>query len=264
LANLINEAALLASRDNKQAVEMEELEEAIDRVLAGPEKKSRMISDKEKKIISYHESGHALVAKFTPSSDPVHKVSIISRGPALGYTLQLPTEDKYLVTKEELLSKLAVLMGGRAAEELIFGDITTGAQNDLAKASSMAARMVTEFGMSEKLGPIAIGRPESEVFLGRDLNQEKRHSEKTLDIIDTEVKRIVDEAKAKATGLLKENMGKLVLLADALIEKEELDAQEVENILGNGVEPVVVEPKPVKESVQETLVKKAQVQGELI
>jgi len=265
LANLINEAALLASRDNKQAVEMEELEEAIDRVLAGPEKKSRMISDKEKKIISYHESGHALVAKFTPSSDPVHKVSIISRGPALGYTLQLPTEDKYLVTKEELLSKLAVLMGGRAAEELIFGDITTGAQNDLAKASSMAARMVTEFGMSEKLGPVAIGRPESEVFLGRDLNQEKRHSEKTLDIIDTEVKRIIDEAKAKAIGLLKENMNKLVLLADALIEKEVLDAQEVEKILGDGVTPVLAdELNSVKESTQEILGKKPQLQGELI
>src|SRR4029077_1616978 len=165
-ANLVNEAALLAARRNKPYVELSELEEAIERVIAGPERKTRMISEKEKKIVAYHESGHALVAKLTPGTDPVHKVSIIPRGPALGYTLQLPTEDRYLTTRGEIKNRLSVLLGGRVAEEIIFKEITTGASDDLAKATEMAHKMVTEFGMSDKLGPLTFRKKEEEVFLG--------------------------------------------------------------------------------------------------
>ncbi|MEW6040765.1 MAG: ATP-dependent zinc metalloprotease FtsH [Elusimicrobiota bacterium] len=233
LANLINEAALLAARKNKNAVEMPDLEEAIDRVIAGPERKSRMISDKEKRIIAYHESGHALVAKLTPGSDPVHKVSIIPRGPALGYTLQLPTEDRYLTTKTEIVGKITSLLGGRAAEELIFSEMTTGAQNDLLKATEMATRMVTEYGMSEKLGPLTLRKREEETFLGRDIMQrEKMYSEKTAQMIDEEIKNIIKESEQRAGTLLKENKEFLAKLAEKLIEKEILDGEEVNALLG--------------------------------
>jgi cell division protease FtsH len=231
IANLVNEAALLAARKNRDAVEMDDLEEAIDRVIAGPQRKSRMISDREKKIIAFHESGHALVAKMVPGADAVHKVSIIPRGPALGYTLQLPSEDKYLTTRQEIQSRLAVLLGGRVAEEMVFSEITTGAQNDLSKATQMAHRMVVEFGMSPKIGPLSLGRNDEEVFLGRDINREPRYSNKTLETIDEEVRRIVEEAKDTAEKLLRENNDKLKLLADKLIEKEVLDAEEVEAII---------------------------------
>lgn len=230
LANLVNEAALLAARKNKESVEMPELEEAIDRVIAGPQRKSRMISEREKSIIAYHESGHTLVAKLTPGTDPVHKVSIIPRGPALGYTLQLPLEDRYLTTRQEILARLSVLMGGRAAEELVFKEITTGAQNDLAKATEIAHKMVVEFGMSEKIGPVSLKGPEEEVFLGRDFTREPRFSDKTSEIIDEEVKRIVEEAKDRADEILKDNQDKLKCLAEQLIEKEILDAEEVQKI----------------------------------
>ncbi|MBI4052286.1 MAG: ATP-dependent metallopeptidase FtsH/Yme1/Tma family protein, partial [Elusimicrobia bacterium] len=179
LANLVNEAALLAARRGKPHVEMVELEEAIDRVIAGPQRKSRMISDKEKKVIAYHESGHTLVAKLLPNTDPVHKVSIIPRGPALGYTLQIPLEDRYLTSREEILNKLCVLLGGRCAEELVFSEMTTGAQDDLAKATGVAQKMVTEFGMSEKLGPITFRKPEETLFLGRDIARQPGYSEST-------------------------------------------------------------------------------------
>lgn len=231
IANLVNESALLAARKNREAVEMDDLEEAIDRVIAGPQRKSRMILDREKKIIAYHEAGHALVAKMTPGSDPVHKVSIIPRGPALGYTLQLPLEDKYLTTKQEILGRLAVLLGGRAAEEIIFKELTTGSQNDIAKATSVAQKMVTEFGMSEKVGPLSLKPPEEEVFLGRDFTRETKYSNKTSELVDEEVKRIVLDAKFKAESILNANMDKLIALADKLVEKEILDAQEVEQIL---------------------------------
>ncbi|MCX5781445.1 MAG: ATP-dependent zinc metalloprotease FtsH, partial [Elusimicrobia bacterium] len=198
LANVVNEAALLAARRNKELIELSEFEEAIDRVIAGPQKKSRMISDQEKKIIAYHESGHTLVAKFTPGADPVHKVSIIPRGPALGYTLQLPIEDRFLTTKQEIIGRLTVLLGGRVAEELIFNEITTGAQNDLLKATQMAHKMVTEFGMSDKIGPLSLKGPDEEIFLGRDFTREPRFSDKTSQTIDEEVKKIVEEAKKGA------------------------------------------------------------------
>ncbi|MDI6641184.1 MAG: ATP-dependent zinc metalloprotease FtsH [Elusimicrobiota bacterium] len=235
LANLINEAALLAARRSKDAVEMEDLEEAIERVIAGPERKSRMISEREKKIIAYHEAGHALIAKLIPESDPVHKVSIIPRGPALGYTLQLPTEDRYLTTKKEMLAKLTALLAGRAAEELEFGELTTGAQNDLGKATEIATRMVCEFGMSEKLGPLTLRKREEEMFLGRDIMyREKMYSEKTAEIIDGEIKSIVKECEEKAKDLLKENQDKLKLIAERLIEKEILEGEEVEQLLKSG------------------------------
>jgi len=236
LANLVNEAALLAARKNREAVEMSDLEEAIDRVIAGPQSKSRMMSELEKKIIAYHESGHTLVAKYTPGTDPIHKVSIIPRGPALGYTLQLPLEDKYLTTKQEILGKLAVLLGGRVAEELIFNEITTGSENDLSKATNIAMKMVAEFGMSEKIGPLSLKRPDAEVFLGRDISREPRFSEKTSEIIDDEVKRLVEESKSRAENILREHIDKLKLLAEKLIEKEILDGSEVEALINGTTE----------------------------
>lgn len=233
LANIINEAALLAARRDKKSVSISEFEEAIDRVIAGPERKSRMISEKEKKMIAYHESGHTLVAKYTPESDPVHKVSIIPRGPALGYTLQLPTEDRYLTTRTELLDKLAVLLGGRAAEELIFSELTTGAHNDLSKGTDLVQKMICEFGMSERLGPITFRKKEEELFLGKDLARDRHYSEKTAQIIDEEVSRIVIAAKDRAYKILQENKKKLDNLAQALIEREVLSGEEIDNVINN-------------------------------
>lgn len=248
LANLVNEAALLAARKEKEAVEMDDMEEAIDRVLAGPERKSRFISDKEKKIIAYHESGHALIAKLIPGTDPVHKVSIIPRGPALGYTLQLPTEDRYLTSKGEILDRLAVLLGGRVAEELVFHEVTTGAHSDLSKATETAHKMVCEYGMSEKLGPLTFRRRDEEIFLGRDIAKEKAYSEKTAELIDTEVKRLIDEAMERAQSLLRENMNVLDKIAQALIEREVLEGTNVEDILaGKEIPPAATKNNGKKE-----------------
>jgi len=230
LANLINEAALLASRKEKSGVGMEELEEAIDRVIAGPQRKSRMISEREKKIIAYHEVGHALVAKLIPGADPVHKVSIIPRGPALGYTLQLPIEDRYITTKAEILNKLVILLGGRGAEKIGFKEETTGAQKDLLMAMDITQKMVCEYGMSEKIGPLAFKRGE-EIFLGRDLVRERTYSEKTAQLIDEEVKRIMNECLARAENLLTENVDKLEKLSQKLVEKEILESDEIEQVL---------------------------------
>ena len=226
------EAALLAARRNKAAVEMPELEEAIDRVIAGPERKSRMISDREKKIIAYHESGHALIAKLLPESDPVHKVSIIPRGPALGYTLQMPLEDKYLVTKTEVLAKISALLGGRLAEILVFNEQTTGSQNDLTKATEIATRMVCEYGMSPKLGSMTLRKPEEETFLGRDIvTRARQYSENTAQIIDEEIKKIISESEDRVRKLLEQNLDKLKRLAEKLIEREILDGEEVEKLI---------------------------------
>jgi cell division protease FtsH len=195
LANLVNEAALLASRKGKKFITMEEFEASIDRVIAGPEKKSRIMNEKEKSIVAYHESGHALIAKLLPNCDPVHKVSIIPRGSAaLGYTLQLPTGDRYLISKSELMERLTVLLGGRVAEELIFKDVTTGAQNDLERATKIARQMVTEFGMSESLGPITLGRKEHQVFLGKDIAEDRNYSDAIAFQIDKEVEKIIENA----------------------------------------------------------------------
>jgi cell division protease FtsH len=231
LANLCNEAALLAARKNKKTVTMEELEESIDRVIAGPQRKSRIISDEEKKRIAYHETGHALVARFLPDTDPVHKISIIPRGfGALGYTLQLPTEDRFLTTQRELLDSVTVLMGGRAAEEIMFAEVSTGAGNDISRATELAHRMVCEFGMSKKLGTQTYGKANREVFIGKDLMREKDYSEKTSQIIDQEVKKIVDEAHAKASGFLVKNKKLLQKITKILLEKEILEGDDFEKL----------------------------------
>jgi cell division protease FtsH len=234
LANLVNEAALLAARRNKPYVELPELEEAIERVIAGPERKTRMISEREKKIVAYHESGHALVAKLTPGTDPVHKVSIIPRGPALGYTLQLPIEDRYLTSKTEIKNRLSVLLGGRVAEELVFSEITTGASDDLSKATEMATKMVCEFGMSEKVGPLTYRKKEEEVFLGRDIARDRPYSNQTAELIDSEVKQLILDAMLGVRKLLSANRPKLDRLAERLIEKEVLESEEVESLMQDG------------------------------
>lgn len=254
LANLINESALLAARRDKESVGMSELEEAIDRVIAGPERKSRMISDKEKRMIAIHEGGHTLVAKLTPDSDPIHKVSIIPRGPALGYTLQLPSEDRYLTTRTEILDKLCVLLGGRAAEELIFSELTTGAQSDLMKATDMVQKMVCEFGMSERLGPMTFRKREEELFLGRDLGRQRQYSEKTAQIIDEEVSRIIHEARKRAGDILKKNKDTLERLAENLVEREILTGADIEEIVkGKKLKALVKEnEKKDTEQKQET------------
>ncbi len=232
LANVINEAALLAARRDKKFVEMAELEESIERVIAGPERKSRVISNEEKKIVAYHESGHTLVAAILPNADPVHKVSIIARGAAaLGYTLQLPTEDKYLTRESEILDTLCVLLAGRAAEEVIFNEMSTGAQNDLERVTKLARNLICKFGMSSTLGPQTFGRQQGNVFLGHDLVQEKEFSEKTSIEIDAEVTRIIMDSYNKSKSLIEENKDKLILLAKKLEEEEVLEAEQILELL---------------------------------
>jgi cell division protease FtsH len=228
LANLMNEAALLAARHDLTLIGLPQLEEAIDRVMAGPERRSRLISDREKRVIAYHEGGHALVAHALPNTDPVHKISIIPRGRALGYTLTLPTEDKFLVTRSELVDELSMLLGGRTAEELIFADPTTGAQNDIDRATTVARQMVTEFGMSDSLGPMRFGHPQGEVFLGRDFTSTPDYSEEVAASIDSEVRRLIDSAHTVALDVLTENREILDRLAAELIEHETLEAERVQ------------------------------------
>jgi len=244
LENVVNEAALLAARRNKNKIGMAELEEAIERVIAGPEKKSRVIREKEKKIIAFHESGHALVGNLLPYADPIHKVSVIPRGSAaLGYTLQLPLEDRYIVTKSELLDKLAVLLAGRASERLIFNEISTGAQNDLSQATLIVRKMITEYGMSEKLGPVALHSGSDEVFLGRDLLKERIYSEELAYEVDKEISRIVNEAHNRAYRILEKNKDKLIKLAQELEAKEVLEENDIKRILGEKVKPLEEEEK---------------------
>ena len=231
LANLINEAAILAARANKKTIGMEELEEAIARVIAGPERKSRRISDHEKEVIAYHETGHALVMKALPHTNPVHKVSIISRGMALGWTLSLPEEDKYLISRAELMDEIAGIMGGRVAEELVFGDITSGAENDIQKATQMARRMVTQWGMSEKLGNVAMGHREELVFLGRDLGEQRNYSEEVAAVIDEEIRSIVDHGYQTAKVILSGQRDKMDAVVERLKIVETLDAKELDEIL---------------------------------
>jgi cell division protease FtsH len=233
LANLCNEAALLAARNNKQSVGKEELEAAIERVIAGPERKSRVISKREKEIVAFHEAGHAFLALFLPEVDPLHKVSIIPRGiAALGYTMQLPLQDRYIMTKKELLSRITVLLGGRASEILNLGDVTTGAENDLQIATQMARRMVTEFGMSERLRNLTLGTREGLIFLGKNLAEDRNYSDTTAQIIDEEVQKIIDTAFKQSSKILLENKEKLKILASSLLEKEVLDGEEVKKIVG--------------------------------
>ncbi len=232
LANLCNEAALMAARTNKEAVEEIDFDKSVERVLMGPEKKSHIISKKEKEITALHESGHALLSLLLPEVNPLKKVSIIPRGLAGGYTFTPPLEDRHYWTKKELLAEITMILGGRASEEVNLNEVTTGAQNDLEVATGMARRMVTQFGMSERLGNITLGRREGLVFLGRDIMEEKNYSEETARIIDEEVKVIVSNAYAQSIKLLRDNQDKLKLLSSALMEKEVLSGEEVKKLLG--------------------------------
>ncbi len=232
LANIVNEAALLAARKNKESVEMADIEEAIDRVVAGLEKKNRLMSKKEKEIVAFHESGHAIVASLLPNADPVRRISIIPRGiSALGYTLQLPTEDRYLMTKTELLDRLAVLLGGRVAEEIVFGEISTGAHNDLQRSTDIATSMVKEFGMSEKLGYVTFEKEKKPLFLPSSLLPTREYSEDTAKQIDEEVKKIVDDTYLRVKGILAAKKEKLGELARLLLEKEVVEETDLKKIL---------------------------------
>jgi len=232
LANVVNEAAILAARHNKKTINTNDFEESIDRVIAGPERKSRKISPKEKEVIAYHEAGHALVAKMLPNADPVHKISIVARGIALGYTKQLPTEDRYLVTRSQLNDKLATLLGGHAAEELIFNERTTGAHSDIQQVTAYARRMVTDYGMSNKLGTRTFGNKQEMVFLGREIAEQKDYSERYALEIDKEIDRLIDEAYKTALKILTDNKKKLKLLAGKLIAQETLEGEELEKVFG--------------------------------
>lgn len=233
IANLVNEAALLAARRSKDELGMPEFEEAIDRVMAGPERKSRIISAKEREIIAYHEVGHALVASKLEDTDPVHKISIIPRGHmALGYTLQLPEEDRFLISKNELLNKISVLLGGRTAELIKFGDVTTGASNDLERATQTARQMVTQFGMSDTLGLVTLGKKQHEVFLGHDIVDDKNYSDNIAYEIDKEIRSIVDMSFDKAKEILTENIEKMEEITQLLLQREVLEGEELDELLG--------------------------------
>jgi len=248
LANLVNEAALLAARKNRKTISMGEFEEAIDRVLAGPERRSRLISQHEKEIIAYHEVGHALVAKLLPGCDPVHKVSIIPRGhKALGYTLQLPEEDRFLMSKKELINRISVLLGGRVAEEIHFEDITTGAQNDLERATQIARQMVTEFGMSDRLGPVTLGRKQHEVFLGRDIMEDRNYSDEVAYAIDQEVRRIVDDCYDTVRALLVEHAYSHRRITKVLLEEEVIEGSRLDELLQKGLEEEQQGDEPIVE-----------------
>jgi len=247
LENLLNEAALLAARRNKSVIEMADCEEAIDRVLVGPERKSLVMSQREKENTAYHESGHAVVGGITPNSDPVHKVTIIPRGMALGITWSLPDEDRHSQTKNELLAMIKRLLAGRIAEEIKFGDVTTGASNDFEKATELARRMVTQYGMSDNLGPIQYGRGNHQVFLGRDFGEDRNYSEEVAFKIDTEVRKIIDDCYADARSILEVNWDKVERMVASLLEHETVDTEEVLAIMNDrpyppsSAEPVVPE-----------------------
>ncbi|MBI5096413.1 MAG: ATP-dependent metallopeptidase FtsH/Yme1/Tma family protein [Nitrospirae bacterium] len=234
LANLVNEAALFAARMDKKVVEMEDFEAAKDKVLMGVERKSLLISEQEKKNTAYHEAGHTLVAKLLPGTDPIHKVTIIPRGRALGVTQQLPVDDKYTYSKEYLYANIAVLLGGRVAEELMLNHMTTGAGNDIERASDLARKMVCEWGMSERLGPLTFGKKQEEIFLGREIAQHRDYSEQTALLIDEEVKRLVMENYDRTMKLLKDNINTLKALAEALLQNEVLDGPEIDEIIRTG------------------------------
>jgi cell division protease FtsH len=242
LENLVNEAALLAARNNQDKVNMVDFELAKDKVMMGAERRSMIISDEEKRNTAYHEAGHALVAKLLPGADPIHKVTIIPRGMALGLTQQLPMDEKHTYPKEYLLNNLVILFGGRVAEELVLEHMTTGAGNDIEKATELARRMVCEWGMSEKLGPMTFGKKEEEIFLGRDFTQKVDYSENTAIEIDAEVRRIIQESYHRAKELLKTNLRLLHKVAETLLEKEVLDGAEIDTIVrefgGNGGDPL--------------------------
>jgi len=232
LANLMNEAALLTARRSTDTIDMAAMEESIDRVMAGPERKSRVMSEKDKRVIAYHEGGHALVGHVLPNTDPIHKVSIVARGRALGWTLALPSEDRYMHTRSKLCDDLAMLLGGRTAEELVFGDPTTGAQNDIEKATQIARAMVTEYGMTDALGPQQLGQKDGEPFLGRDMGSRRDYSDEVAARVDREVRILIEHAHDQAAAILRHHRVTLDLLADTLIERETVDTPELLEIFG--------------------------------
>ncbi|RPF42502.1 membrane protease FtsH catalytic subunit [Thermodesulfitimonas autotrophica] len=232
LANVLNEAALLAARRNKKKIDMEDLENAVERVIAGPEKKSRVISDKEKRLVAYHEAGHAIVGYLLPHTDPVHKISIIPRGRTGGYTLLLPKEDRYYMTRSQLLDQITMLLGGRVAEDLMLKEVSTGAQNDLERATEIARRMIMEYGMSEELGPLTFGHKHDTPFLGRDIARDRNYSEEIAYAIDREVRRVIDDCYNRAREILTANRDKLELVANRLIEQETIEAEEFAALMG--------------------------------
>lgn len=240
LANLVNEAALLAARKNQKEVTMNDFEEAKDKVMMGTERKSMLISDKEKKITAYHEAGHVLVAKYIPESDPIHKVTIIPRGRALGVTTSLPIDEKHTYSKKYLESLIAMLFGGRMAEKLVFNEFTTGAGNDIERASNLARKMVCEWGMSEKMGPLTYGAKEEELFLGREITKHRDYSEETGKMIDEEVKRLITAAEKRAADILSNNIDKLHALSNVLLEREILDSDEIDKVLRGEQLPAII------------------------
>ncbi|HSH23280.1 MAG TPA: ATP-dependent zinc metalloprotease FtsH [Acidimicrobiales bacterium] len=233
LANLMNESALLAARRGADVIDMAVMEQSIDRVIAGAERKSRVMSDKDKRVIAYHEGGHALVGHVLPNTDPIHKVSIVARGRALGWTLALPTEDRFMQTRSQLCDELAMLLGGRTAEELVFGDPTTGAQNDIERATQIARAMVTEFGMTDVLGPQQLGQKDGEPFLGRDMGHRRDYSDEVAATVDAEVRRLIEHAHDEAAEILRQHRKTLDLLADVLVERETVDTPELLEIFGD-------------------------------
>jgi cell division protease FtsH len=232
LANLLNEAAILAARRNHTSIRQEDLTEAVEKVMLGPERRSRVMNPKEKEITAYHEAGHALVAASVPHSDPVHKVSIISRGRAGGYTMKLPSEDKSLRTKSEFEAELAVLLGGYSAEQLVYKELTTGASNDLKKASELARQMVTQYGMSEKLGPLTFGHEHENIFMGRELSYERNYSETLAVRIDEEVSALITKAMKTAKETISKRLNKLHLIAQELVSKETLEQKDFYALIG--------------------------------
>jgi len=238
LENLLNEAALVAARSDKKKIDMEDMDEATDRVIAGPSKKSRVISKKERNIVAYHEAGHTIIGVVLDEADMVHKVTIVPRGQAGGYAVMLPKEDRFLMTKKELLDKITGLLGGRVAEDIVFGEVSTGAHNDFQRATNIARKMVTEYGMSEKLGPLQFGQAQGgQVFLGRDLNNEQNYSDAIAYDIDQEIQRIIKESYERAKVILTENREKLNLIAETLLEIETLDAEQINSLYKDGVLP---------------------------
>ncbi len=253
LANLVNEAALFAARGNKRLVDMEDFERAKDKIMMGAERRSMVMPEEERKNTAYHESGHAVVAKLLPKTDPVHKVTIIPRGRALGVTMQLPTEDRYSQDRIRLLNTITVLFGGRIAEELFMNQMTTGASNDFQRATDLARRMVTQWGMSDSLGPMVYGEEEGEIFLGRSVTTHKNMSEASLQKVDGEIRRILDEQYALARRLLEENRDKVEAMTAALLELETIDADQINDIMaGKPPRPPKPTSAPVKSAGDNT------------
>ncbi len=251
LSNLVNEAALLTARKNRQVISMEEMEEAAERVIMGPERKSRVISDKEKRLTAYHEGGHTIVGMLLEHTDPVHKVTIIPRGRAGGYTLSLPQEDKYYATRSEMLDEIKLLLGGRVAEGLVLKEISSGASNDLQRATAIIRQMICEYGMSENIGPVTFGHRQDQVFLGRDIARDKDYSEEVAAEIDKEVRAFMEDAYAATEKLLSENLDKLHVIAQALIERETLDAEEIKQLLDYGKVLTAEEKQALQTAEQE-------------